>query len=82
MTQIIHTTIGVYPDGSTKINGVLDENLESHIDYNLVMRPGRALFVDGKCVHEGFVAKGILKTIETDLKNKPIVMTKDTAPYV
>ena len=50
---MIHTTIGVYPDGSRKVNGVSSENLADHIQYNIRFRPGRAFFVDGKCIYRG-----------------------------
>lgn len=53
MAEKIHTTIGLYPDNSFKMNGVRPEDLESHIQYNKEFRPGRALFVDGKCVYKG-----------------------------
>ncbi len=54
----INTTIGLYPNGEYKINGVGDNNLESHIEYNKVYRPGRALFLNGKCIYKGLGISG------------------------
>lgn len=39
--EIIHTTIGVYPSGDFKTNGVKHSNLEAHIEYNKINRWGR-----------------------------------------
>ena len=80
LTQVIHHTVGVYPNGSYKENGVLDELLESHIEYNRTFRFGRALFVDGKCVYPGFLSEEVLEKAKQTVANlKPIV--KDTQPY-
>ncbi len=79
---MIHHTMGVYNDGSRKHNGVLSEDLASHIWYNITMRPGRALFVDGYCLNEGYLDKVKIEAIEVDLKQNPVVMPRDTAPYV
>lgn len=80
----IHTTIGVYPNtdrGLWKINGVDASRLEKHIQYNKEWRWGRALFVDGTCVYPGNVRREDIDRIEAELKEKPIVIQKDTAPY-
>jgi hypothetical protein len=50
---MIHTTIGVYPNGDYKTNGVSSENLAVHIWYNISMRPGRTLYVDGALIYKG-----------------------------
>ncbi|WCK57022.1 hypothetical protein PP175_27930 (plasmid) [Aneurinibacillus sp. Ricciae_BoGa-3] len=47
-----HVTIGVYSNGEYKVNVVQGNHLQDHIEYNQTMRPGRALFVDGKCIHQ------------------------------
>jgi len=60
----IHTTIGLYANGSFKINGVKHQFLEFHIEYNKQMRPGRSLFVDGKCVHIGYHSEFEIKEFE------------------
>lgn len=81
---MIHTTVGLYSNGDYKINGVAEENLENHIEYNKQMRPGRSLFVDGKCVIIGIshtVEK--IKEFEDKIKSDPkFVRFQDTAPYV
>lgn len=82
----IYTTIGVYPNSeigniaSVKVNGVLEEHLKSHIDYNKTWRFGRALFVDGVCVYEGYVDPEKLKKWAKALESFP-VLVKCTAPY-
>jgi len=80
MKNDIHTTIGVYPDLSYVTNGVLSSHLESHIDYNECARPGRALFVDGKCEYEGSLTPEQIK--EFEIKCKDIVLDKCTMPYM
>lgn len=82
----IHTTVGVYPNSevgnfkSVKINGVKEEHLEQHIQYNKTMRFGRALFVDGKCVYKGSLTNEQMCQWEQELKDFPL-MTVCTAPY-
>lgn len=84
---MIHHTVGVYPNdppggAARKHNGVTSERLASHIRYNVTMRPGRSLFVDGWCVYTG-----IGRTFEQDqevekeLQANPRKMERDTAPY-
>ncbi len=76
---MIHHTRGVYADGSFKDNGVKSENLQDHIAYNKQFRPGRALFVDGKCVHHGYLDAKECEKIERTIEG--IRMGRDTAPY-
>lgn len=90
--EIIHTTVGVYPNwkalGSVgyKVNGVLDEHLHGHIDYNRKFRPGRALFVDGVCMNQGGLSKADVTFWEVKLNPKycdsEFKMKRDTSPYV
>lgn len=75
----IHHTAGYYANGDRKVNGVAAENLQDHIQYNLDMRPGRAFFVDGKCVNQGYLSKERCDEIEQELAGA--TMNKDTAPY-
>lgn len=78
----VHTTIGVYKDGSMKLNGVFDYNLQDHINYNVRHRPGRALFVDRKCVHKGYLSDyEILKFEDMFDKDPKYTLLTDTAPY-
>jgi hypothetical protein len=77
---MIHQTIGVYPNGDYKMNGVPSEHLENHIEYNKLWRWGRALIVDGVVVYKGNVHEETLKMILDKIPTmyKP---TKDTQPY-
>ena len=81
----IHTTIGLYLNGDYKINGVSAENLDTHIEYNKTLRFGRALFVDGKCVHEGYYKNSPeeIADFEKRIADNPeqFTRTEDTAPY-
>ncbi len=78
---MIHTTVGVYPNLNApfKSNGVTSENLDNHIKYNKFHRGGRALFVDGECVHQGGVTDEDIIIAEERVAG--IVLTEDTAPY-
>ena len=76
---MIHTTIGVYPNGSHKVNGVKSENIASHIDYNLTMRPGRTLIVDGYVLKIGI---GCIQKDADRAIDKVEKKTKDTQHYV
>ncbi len=82
LMPIIHTTIGVYPDGTFKINGVSEANLDAHIQYNLTNRWGRALFVDGNCIHKATLkdAQVVIyeKLFKSDIKYSRHI---DTQPY-
>ena len=75
----IHTTIGVYKSKSYKVNGVPHDHLETHIEYNKTFRPGRALFVDGVCVYDGYLNENEVAEMTEQLKN--IKVEKDTKPY-
>lgn len=76
---MIHTTIGLYPNGEYKVNGVPTSDLDLHVEYNKTMRGGRALFVDGICVYTGSMTEDECGTFIK--KHSDIIMTKDTAPY-
>jgi hypothetical protein len=76
----IHTTISVYLNGDYKTNGVREDLLESHIEYNKTMRFGRALLVDGKVVHLGYYNESDRKILEKKFKH--VKVDKDTQPYV
>ena len=76
---MIHTTIGIYGNGSYKTNGVPTKHLAGHIKYNTEYRCGRALIVDNKIIHSGNLS---LEFIQTRLRCigfiKEII---DTQPY-
>ena len=80
---MIHTTIGIYLSGQFIINGVHPDHLESHIEYNKTARFGRGLFVDGKCVHKGYLTDEMVETFERQIAGDPerFTMKKVTAPY-
>jgi hypothetical protein len=79
-TTKIHHSVGVYSDLSYKQNGVAEEHLAEHINYNKKYRFGRALFVDGVCVYEGYlIAESLEKAKQIVMGITPI--TKDTQPY-
>lgn len=76
---MIHYTAGYYANGDMKWNGVPTENLADHIAYNLSRRPGRAFFVDGKCLNRGYLTEERCQEIEKELVGK--TATRDTQPY-
>lgn len=84
---MVHTTIGVYANwkklghNGYRINGVWDYHLTDHIEYNKTFRPGRALFVDGKCVHRGYLTFEDVKELEEKFKAEKFKQTRCTAPY-
>lgn len=76
---MIHTTVGLYPNGSHKSNGVPSENLAEHIAYQRA-RPGRTFFVDGVMINRGNADQETIDEFETTLSN--IKYHTDTQPYV
>ncbi|PHR96669.1 MAG: hypothetical protein COA78_28435 [Blastopirellula sp.] len=75
----IFNTVGVYPNGDYKTNGVAADDLYVHIGYNAMHRPGRALFIDGVCYLEGI---GVDMTMAQELvEGLGVHHTKCTAPY-
>ncbi len=77
---MIHTTIGLYANGSFKMNGVKPEHLEEHLLYNKTYR-SRAMFVDGKCVDKGYISDDKVKAFEERIKIENLKANKCTAPY-
>lgn len=78
----IYTTIGVYANGNQKSNGVVETHLPIHIAYNIRMRFGRALIINGICVYPGLGVseESIQKYIDLYQKGN-LVHTKNTEPY-
>lgn len=74
----IHTTIGIYPNGDFKTNGVADKHLQDHIEYNKKFRFGRALIVDNEVVYKGYVNE---ETIKEVLQKVTWKHETCTAPY-
>lgn len=82
----IHQSVRVYnsdtkEDPIRTYNGVAPEDLKEHIGYNTTMRPGCALFIDGKCVYEGYLTKERCERIERQLKKRPPKIKQITRPY-
>lgn len=77
---MVHITVGIYPDMSFVVNGVLPSHLESHIDYNENMRPGRALVIDGKCQYKGSFSEEEVPKLEALAKKQ--YTNKCSVPYV
>ena len=79
---MIHTTVGLYANGEFKINGVPSDKLARHIKYNMNHRWGRGFFLDGICIHKGYLDSHMVHEmelmLESDPKYKALV---DTGPY-
>ena len=79
--QQVFSTIGVYNSGNRQYNGVRPEHLKYHVEYNLTYRGGRALFVEGKCVHSGYLDSERISNLEKELAEHPHVPTKASKKY-
>lgn len=82
---MLHRTYGVYRNKEWKRNAVLPEHLEHHIEYNKVMRFGRALIVDGVIVHKGYFEQEEIEAFWRDVLepiDKAWHPLRDTIPYV
>lgn len=66
----IYTTVGVYRNLDFVVNGVHFIDLEKHIEYNMNMRFGRALLVEGKVVHKGYFSDSDVEMLEEKFGNK------------
>ena len=78
----MHVTVGVYMNGQYKYNIVRDEDLENHIKYNKIFRFGRGLFVDGKCVNQGYLSGEQVRNWGRRISEMEFNMSHDTRPYV
>lgn len=76
-----HVTVGVYTDDSYKHNIVAPEHLEGHIYYNKVLRPGRAFFVDGKCVNAGYLSDDKIAEWTSKIASMSFNKSEITTPY-
>ncbi len=65
------------------MNKVLPEHLANHIEYNKRLRPGRALFVDGKTINEGYYTTAETKAFEARIAENPEEFSNRaiSAPY-
>ena len=80
--KVIYSTIGVYSNYSKKFNGVAAEHLVSHIKYNLLYRPGRAFFVEGKCINFGYFKKFAIDNLEKEFLTKRHIPNEISTVYV
>lgn len=80
-----HLTLGVYLDGSYEYNVVCGEDLEHHIEYNRIWRPGRLLYVDGDRVFDGCIRKEALSRYDEIARKffegNSVDMSLPTIPY-
>tara|TARA_R110000824_G_scaffold139455_1_gene304550 strand:- start:575 stop:829 length:255 start_codon:yes stop_codon:yes gene_type:complete len=80
----LHRTVGIYPDGSYKVNTVTASHLPIHVDYNKTWRWGRALLVDDELVYAGL---GVSDDRIAEVRSRlgPAVRVQpgdvDSAPY-
>lgn len=75
----IITTVGLYPTGSYKSNGVVWENLFFHIYYNITARFGRALIVNGILIYPGINNENSWNTKKDEIIK--ITVSENTQPY-
>lgn len=74
--------VGVYNNDSMKTNHIQDSHLPDHIAYNLVMRPGRALFINGVCIHRGYLSQERADGWQERLCKVGLpLMSRNSAPY-
>lgn len=78
---MIYTTIGLYVNGSFKVNGVLPQDLKEHVEFNKKYRFGRGLFVDGSCVHKGYLDDDEIQAFEEKIKVENLKAVRCTMTY-
>lgn len=76
-----HVTVGVNSNDTFTVNIVQPEHLEGHIEYNKVMRFGRAFFVDGKCVNQGYLSNSKIKEWTEKIAEMEFNMSKPSDVY-
>lgn len=64
---MIHKIKGVYADGREVNKIVESEKLALELEYDIFNRSGRALFLDGICIHKGFLNVNAIDKIEKRL---------------
>lgn len=79
----IFSSVGVYPNGDYKVNGVSEANIMDHIEYNKKYRPGRALFIEGYCYNKGGLTEDeVIEWNKRIMKNREAYwLDVDTQPY-
>jgi len=79
----IFSSVGIYPNGSYKVNGVSKVNITDHIEYNKTYRPGRALFIEGICHNKGSLTEAeVIEWSDRIMEDKETFWRDvDTQPY-
>lgn len=73
------TTVGVYPNGPSKINAVSKEDILYHVHYNMTNRGGRGLIVHNQIFYNGLVDE---KKLQDELKaHGAKTFYRSSAPY-
>ena len=64
-TKKTHLSVRFYSNGQSTINRVAHEDILTHIWYNITLRFGCALFIDGELLYKGY-----MKSEEDEVKLK------------
>jgi|GEM_PF-6128058 len=80
--KIIYSSIGVYQNGDRHYNNVKRDDLEDHLAYNFGFRPGRALFLEGKCIHAGYLLQDRIEALEREFAEIPHTPTEPSPIYL
>lgn len=66
-----HSKVGVYANGERKeVDNIPDSYLINEVEYDIMYRIGRALFIDSTFIYEGDLTIERCMEIEKELKNK------------
>lgn len=65
---------GIYADRSMQDNHVRHEDLATHIEYNLLFRPGRTFFVEGHCLNRGAASLPYILETQEMLQTNPVLV--------
>ncbi len=76
-----HVMVGVYLNGDHTINIVDPADVFEQIGYNKRLRYGRALFLDGGCIHEGYLNKDSIAEWTNKLTEMKIDSSKVSRIY-
>ena len=79
----VFNTVGVYVNKDYIVNCVYAEHLSTHIEYNVHYRWGRALFLNGKCIHSGYLSVDEIQFWEKHIEEHPhiFIKTVPNPPY-
>jgi hypothetical protein len=80
-SEYLHTTVGIYSDGSFKLNCVPSKDIVAHIQYNLKMRFGRALILDSFPIYRGYFSLPELNSRLKDIEIINIKLDKPSKQY-